>query len=251
MLGWHMYADDNNDLLPPNDYPYTTAYATIANTNSVKNWVVGTMENGFDVAKPNELIYPTTLLSPYIPEVAAYHCPADNYIDTFAGHIIHPRSYSMNSGVGTCWNSSSAYTVGGPPIGSPVKGGWLPGAAYNNNQTTWLTYGKLSSFNFPGPASTWVIMDESPITINDASLAVSAYVAPGGTYLIDFPAGNHGSAAGIAYADGHSVIHKWLDSRTFSPPISLHGQQGGGTTPLQNPDDQDLFWLAPQTSALK
>src|SRR5579862_5859075 len=26
MNGWHMYADDNNDVLPPNDYPYTTSY---------------------------------------------------------------------------------------------------------------------------------------------------------------------------------------------------------------------------------
>jgi prepilin-type N-terminal cleavage/methylation domain-containing protein len=26
MLGWRMYADDNNDLLPPNDYPYETFY---------------------------------------------------------------------------------------------------------------------------------------------------------------------------------------------------------------------------------
>ena len=27
MLGWRMYADDNNDLLAPNDYPYKTAYS--------------------------------------------------------------------------------------------------------------------------------------------------------------------------------------------------------------------------------
>ena len=25
-LGWRMYADDNNDLLAPNDYPYLTSY---------------------------------------------------------------------------------------------------------------------------------------------------------------------------------------------------------------------------------
>ena len=24
MIGWHMYGDENNDLLPPNDYPYET-----------------------------------------------------------------------------------------------------------------------------------------------------------------------------------------------------------------------------------
>jgi prepilin-type N-terminal cleavage/methylation domain-containing protein len=253
ILGWQMYAEDNNDLLPPNDYPYTTAYATLpaSETNSVKNWVVGTMANGFDVALPNELIYPTTLLSTYITNVAGYHCPADNYIDTFAGHKVHPRSYSMNSAVGTLWYDSSTYHGGNGalPIGSAVQGGWLPGAVYNPSQTTWFTYGKMSSFSRPGPANTWVIMDENPITINDGSIAVSAEAAAGMTYLIDWPAGNHNCAAGISFADGHVIIHKWLDPRTFSPPIALHGQQGG--TGLQNPDNQDMFYLAPITSALR
>ena len=27
MLGWRMYADDNNDLLAPNDFPFKTQYA--------------------------------------------------------------------------------------------------------------------------------------------------------------------------------------------------------------------------------
>jgi prepilin-type N-terminal cleavage/methylation domain-containing protein/prepilin-type processing-associated H-X9-DG protein len=256
MLAWHMYADDNNELLPPNDYPYLTAFATASPTGtgagsqySMKNWVVGTMANGFDVGRPTELTDPHSLLSPYIPNAAIYHCPADVYIDVYAGHTIHPRSYSMNSAVGTAWNSSSAFTVGGPPLGSAVQGGWLPGAAYNSGQTTWLTYGKLTSFTFPGPANTWVIMDESPITINDGSLAVSAFSAPGSTYLIDFPGGNHASAAGIAFADGHSIVHKWTDVRTFTAPPALHGQQGG--TGKQAPDDLDCFYLPPITSALK
>src|ERR1700722_2074356 len=34
MLAWHMYADDNNDLLPPNDYPYLTPFASAATTGN-------------------------------------------------------------------------------------------------------------------------------------------------------------------------------------------------------------------------
>jgi prepilin-type N-terminal cleavage/methylation domain-containing protein/prepilin-type processing-associated H-X9-DG protein len=267
MLGWHMYADDNNDLLAPNDYPYTTTFATastsgnaVGSQNSLKNWVVGDQHSGFDAAKPTEVTDPHSLLSLYIPNPASYHCPADNYIDANAGHKVHSRSYSMNSAVGTCWFSSSTYNgaPSGPPLGAAVGGGWLPGSGYNagpkdsfGNQSTWRTYGKLTSFINPGPANTWVMMDECPITINDASLAVSALAAPGKTYVVDYLGGNHANAAGMAFADGHSIVHKWLDSHTYNAPLSMAGQQGGsGTTPI-SPDDQDMFYVAPLTSALK
>jgi prepilin-type N-terminal cleavage/methylation domain-containing protein/prepilin-type processing-associated H-X9-DG protein len=256
MLGWHMYADDNSDLLPPNDYPYTTAYRTAANHLALKNWVCGTMEQSFDANWIQELTDPVgTALTPYVTNPKLYHCPSDTYIDSYAGHQLHVRSYSMNSAVGTLWSSSATYasanglTPAGP-LGTPVGGGWLPGNNYNASQTTWLTYGKMTSFIRPGPANTWVIMDESPITINDGSLAVSAAAAPGKTYQIDYPSGNHANGAGIAFADGHAIIHKWLDARTYTAPITQHGAGGTGST-LMSPDDIDMFYLAPLTSATR
>jgi prepilin-type N-terminal cleavage/methylation domain-containing protein/prepilin-type processing-associated H-X9-DG protein len=251
MLGWRMYAEDNNDLLAPNDYPYTTAYRLSTNKRSLYNWVCGTMEQSYDADYIQELTDPVgTALASYAQNPKIYHCPSDIYVDVYAGHQVHVRSYSMNSAVGTVWNSSSVYTSGGPALGSPVGGGWLAGATYNGSQTTWLTYGKTTSFIRPGPADTWVIMDESPITINDGSLAIAAVAAPGQTYLIDYPSGNHANGAGIAFADGHSIIHKWIDQRTYTPPIALHGQ-GGQATTTQSPDDPDCFYLAPITSALR
>jgi prepilin-type N-terminal cleavage/methylation domain-containing protein/prepilin-type processing-associated H-X9-DG protein len=251
MIGWRMYAEDNNDLLAPNDYPYLTTYRGSANPYKLKNWVCGTMASGSDAGWPAELTDPVgTALTPYVPSPAPYHCPADNYIDTFGGNQPHCRSYSMNSAVGTVWNSSAAFGGSGGPLGSPVGGGWLTGASYNASQTTYYTYGKMSSFINPGAANTWVVMDESPITINDGSLAISALAAPGKTYLIDYPSGNHANGAGIAFADGHSIVHKWLDPRTYSPSISLHGNSYGGAG-VQTPDDPDMYFLAPITSAPK
>jgi prepilin-type processing-associated H-X9-DG protein len=152
----------------------------------------------------------------------------------------------MNSAVGTIWYSSFH---GGPALGSPVQGGWLPGGAYNGNQTTWLTYGKMTSFNRPGPANTFVIMDENSYSINDASIAIPAVASAGNTYIVDYPAGNHNAAAGISFADGHVILHKWLDARTYTP----QGQPGmGGTSSIhQSPDNPDCFYLGPITSALK
>lgn len=259
MLGWLMYADDNNNLLAPNDYPYTNQYAYLgapgpAETEK-RNWVCGTMEQPTDAiggfpTEPNEMIDPIgTALTPYVKNQYVYQCPADIYIDPKA-HAQHVRSYSMNSAVGTIWYSSSSYNggSGAQPLGSPVGGEWLDGASYTKND--YLTYGKSTSFIKPGPANTFVIMDENSYSINDGSIAISAYAAPGNTYLIDFPSGNHNHAAGITFADGHAIIHKWVDARSYTPQGIIAPGQGGQGTTQQSPDDQDCFYLAPITSSL-
>jgi prepilin-type processing-associated H-X9-DG protein len=94
-------------------------------------------------------------------------------------------------------------------------------------------------------------MDENPYSINDGSLAISAAATPGDTYLVDWPSGNHERAAGIAFADGHSIIHQWKDPRTYTPTGLVNPGQGGTGATKQTPDDQDCFFLAPLTSALR
>jgi prepilin-type N-terminal cleavage/methylation domain-containing protein/prepilin-type processing-associated H-X9-DG protein len=255
VLAWQMYAEDNSDLLPPNDYPYLTAYATAgaAAQAKLKNWVVGTMAQALDAADYparkgiSELLDPNTLLSPYITNKLVYHCPADNWINPLIRGF-NARSYAMNSAVGTTWNSATAMGGGDPrPVGSPVLGGWLPGNAYNTSQTAWLTYGKMSSFSRPGPANTFVIMDENPQSISAGSVAVAAVATAGSTYLIDTPSGNHNGAAGISFADGHVLVHKWQDARTYTLGTTV--TKGGGIQTHQTPDDPDCFYLAPITSA--
>jgi len=255
ILGWQMYAADNNDLLPANDYPYNTAYrgAGALIQSEMRNWVVGTMAKSLDAnGSPNspaiaELTDPNTELSPYVKNYKVYHCPADNFINPLTVNL-NLRSYSMNSAVGTCnWTH---YNAPNYPLGAPLPQGWLLGAAYTPAPTgPWLTYGKMSSFTRPGPANTFVIMDENPLSINDGALDISAVATPGNTYIIDYPSGLHGAAGVISFADGHVIIHKWLDSRTYSP--MKQSQQGGapGGGPLHpTPDDPDCFYLAPITS---
>ena len=249
MIGWQMYGDDNNQLLAPNDYPYLTAYSGESPTVQAtqKNWVVGTMEQKADATDVpsltgiSELLDPNTVLSPYVKSKPVYHCPADNFIDK-TWNQVHVRSYSMNSAVGTVFNSASSTQ----PVGSAVNGDWLSGSTYTAD-TIWLTYGKLTSFTRPGPANTWVLMDENPQTINDGSLAVCAQTDPNLTCLIDFPASSHGQAAGIAFADGHSIVHKWTDPRTYTPQGNF--TSGDDSSVLSCPKNADCLYLAPLTSA--
>jgi len=254
MLAWQMYADDNQGILAQNDFPWLTAYrGQSAQTQAeMRNWVVGTMTKSLDANSASaqsiaELSDPNTELSPYVKNYKVYHCPADNYNNPLNSGHVNLRSYSMNSAVGTI--GYTFYTSGSPPLNSPVQGGWLPGTAYNAAQSTWLTYGKSSSFARPGPSKTWVFMDENPYSINDGSLAIPAYAAAGNTYLVDFPSGLHGQAGGISFADGHSIIHQWQDKRTYSPQGLISSGQGGTGSHLQTPDDPDCFYLAQITSA--
>ncbi|HUD84687.1 MAG TPA: hypothetical protein VMQ67_14345, partial [Candidatus Saccharimonadales bacterium] len=52
--------------------------------------------------------------------------------------------------------------------------------------------------------------------------------------IVDFPASYHNNAGGFAFADGHSEIHQWKDSRVINPPAIV-------VTP--DPDSPDVFWL--------
>ena len=59
--------------------------------------------------------------------------------------------------------------------------------------------------------------------------------------MIDWPATYHNLAAGIAFLDGHSEIHKWKDPRTkvFQGNVRIANQEG----------NQDIIWLSERTAA--
>ena len=248
ILAWQMYAQDNSDILPPNDYPYTTA---VARDGTVKNWVFGTMYRIIDAIDAPGLgrgiqVNPAlTSLAPYNTNPAVYKCPADTYL---MQGFPRQRSVSMNGAVGTRWSTAAGMPYGGPgngPIGSPVGDGWLV-SPYNGSQTIWRTYGKITQMTKPGPSMTWIIMDENPQTINDGSMAVCMQ-----PYLVDYPANSHNGGAGLSFADGHAEVHKWLDA--FANPTLPSGATGGpGSQPLPAPVPcQDLSYLQPRTSALR
>ena len=254
MLAWRMYADDNGDILAPNDYPYQT---TASQDGTVKNWVFGTMYRVADANNANLLVNPQlSCLAPYNANPRIYKCPAD--ITQLQSHD-RVRSVSMNSAVGTRWWSAGVGT-GAPPCpsgvhpGDRIGGGWLPGA-YADQQPTYRTYGKTSDFTVPGPSSTWVIADENPNTINDGSLAVCMDGPGPDGHIVDFPANYHGNACGLAFADGHSEMHKWVDLYTMLIPTpnmpSAVPEDGALVSTYMSSSSQDLAWIEPLTSALK
>jgi prepilin-type processing-associated H-X9-DG protein len=257
MLAWQMYAADNGDLLPPNDF-YSGGSAPVqawfGPSRGQCNWVGGSMDN-----RPNntEATNPIMLtawaaLGPYNTNAATYHCPADNSVVAGVGPRI--RSVSMNAAVGTIWNS--ARISGSPAKGDPVGSTWLTGSWSGSgvDNSVWRTYGTLGSMIRPVPSKLFVITDENPFSINDPAFCVamgSSGDANGNatsTVLVDVPASYHNGACGIAFADGHSEIHKWLGRAVkITAGVPANGIDCSGDSLSL----ADLRWLQARTTATK
>src|ERR1041385_4825860 len=202
MKAMHLYGMDFNDLLPPNPDD--------GNQLDYHNWCSGTMRSTVDDTNILLLTDPKKCsLANYIGRSAAiFHCPADKspqYLpDGLKKGPLRVRSFAMSQAVGT-----DPYTAGGT---LPVNGPWLDGQHNNSRNGPYYVYGRFSDFVIPGPAMTFIFLDEDPDSINDAGFAVGIAAPP---QWIDWPASYHNKACGFAFADGHSEIHVWKDPRTI------------------------------------
>lgn len=131
-------------------------------------------------------------LSPYVGRsVSVWQCPGSTERSKLPATIGQPgaRSYSMNNWIGHY-----------PPRG---------------DSPAYFEFIKMSDFVRPGPANTFVLLDESD-SINDgwfmASLSGFDPRDPAqqeASGFGDAPGSWHNKACGFSFADGHSEIHKW------------------------------------------
>jgi prepilin-type processing-associated H-X9-DG protein len=133
------------------------------------------------------------------------------------------RSVSANVfvGKGNAWS-----TAAGGPSG-PI------------NLTIYKGVAKAADLLIPGPARTWVYIDEHPDSMNDGGI----FAPDTASNLPDLPATYHNGAAGVAMADGHCEIHRWT-GRTMKGTglagVSYNARNNFGTVT----GDPDLFWLS-------
>jgi prepilin-type processing-associated H-X9-DG protein len=91
------------------------------------------------------------------------------------------------------------------------------------------------------PATTWVILDERPVRINDAFFVVDM---ANGAEIIDHPGIQHNNAAGFSFADGHAEIKKWKTAPFLTP-----NPTGRVSAPATS--NSDMQWLIRNTSQKK
>jgi prepilin-type processing-associated H-X9-DG protein len=214
-----MYALDNNDLaLISHDAP--GAMAPI--------WCAGVVDSVPDAINMDLIRQSPTFR--YLTSVQVFHCPTDLAGLRYQGQtVLRNRSYSLNGFMGVTWNY----------------------VAPNNDILKSAI--RLSDITAPGPSSVYLLIDEHENSINDSHfLPFSNFHTYGNQQWLDCPSGRHGNATGMVFVDGHSEIHKWVDSDVHQVQIS-----GGIVVPnsfstfIPRPGPKDFDWCVNHVAATR
>jgi prepilin-type processing-associated H-X9-DG protein len=129
---------------------------------------------------------------------------------------------------------------------------WMGSYEPNGTAVPWTgceayrVFKKTSDIVAPQPVDAWVFIDEREDSINDGFFVVNTALQGRSAKIVDYPASYHNGSGGLAFADGHAEIHKWLDPRT-TPTMSSADRPLDQTSP----NNQDIAWLQPRSSSLK
>lgn len=221
MVAWHMYSTDNNDRIVMSFHGGDAQGGAAANNQRNAPWVSGWLDWTTSTDNTNILFLieeKYARLGKYIGKnYAVFKCPADKSLhgsQRARGWKERVRSISGNIGVGE---------------GNATTGPW---------NATYKQIIKASDFVYPGPAETWVYVDEHPDSINDAG-----FFNPNQTEWIDVPATYHNGACGFSFADGHSEIHKWRASLSRGRARQIRLVEMSERIPAPG-NDVDLMWIA-------
>ena len=216
MLACHLYLGDNNDRFPGAIH----GNAVPTPDNPVGPWVAGWLDWTASTDNTNVLYLTDTRYSRlaryFGNQKNVYLCPADKYVSAAQrsrGWTARVRSISGN-----------IYNGDGNAESGPTD-------------TAYVHVKKMAQLINPSPVMSWMYLDEHPDSINDAG-----FFAPRVGAWIDLPASYHGGAGGVAFADGHSEIHKWQSS-VHKVPIVM-SDYGGTTAPA---NDLDVRWMRERT----
>ncbi len=222
MLAWQMYNQDNNDRIVP-AYHGGNAQGGAFDPKIGPGWVEGWLDwtAGTDNTNIQFLISEKySRLGQYLKNPGVFKCPADKYtsaVQRAKGWSQRCRSLSGNIGVGQ---------------GNAEGGPW--DAMYQH-------YTNATSFLYPGPALTWVFLDEHPDSLNDAG-----FFNPTRTTFVDTPSTYHNGACGFSMADGHAEIHKWVSAMTAARAkrVSMTDGQYLNNAISGKAGDPDIHWLS-------
>jgi prepilin-type N-terminal cleavage/methylation domain-containing protein/prepilin-type processing-associated H-X9-DG protein len=225
MTAVHLYSGDNNDYFPMNTHG---AEAQLGRKISQSGtgfypWVMGWLDWSTSPHNTNRLFLTSpeyAVLANYAAQTyKIYKCPVDNFLSRpqrQRGWTERVRSVSMNGAVGRGNKTASDGLLQCERV-----------------------FEKFSDINRPSPSQLWVFLDEHPDSVNDGCF----FNAQDNLQWIDLPSNAHNNAAGFAFADGHSEIHKWRGSVTKYPvKITDFSRQ------TVSPTDPDFQWVIERTS---
>jgi prepilin-type N-terminal cleavage/methylation domain-containing protein/prepilin-type processing-associated H-X9-DG protein len=229
-IAWYMYAGDNRDTLAYNfDYhdfgPYMPP-GTASSPPGTPSWCEGWLDWSSAPVNTNTLYLLSplaSLLGSYVgnqPQI--YACPADVYASPPQRSLGWPsrcRSVTMDGNIGNGEKWSFGWTLTNPIV-------------------------KMGDFSLPGPAMSWLMMDEHPDWMDDSILYVNPAESDGLGEFTEVPGSFHNNACAINFADGHAEIHKWRDTRILLPVKYEYHPESIDISGTPSPD---LAWMAQRT----
>ena len=207
---WNLYADDHDDRIPPN-----IPIGAEPVISQVGTWVWGWLDPRDNWPDNTNTIYlRESLLAPYLARsIPVWRCPGDKSATRF-GNVRLPRvrSYAMNNF-----------------LNSLQPEPWDP----------FITFRRRTDMIRPGPAMTFVFIDEREDSIQDGYFVVDMYQEP--PFWLSVPRSFHHGAGTLSFADGHAELRKWRDPITLLPIRQM-------TFFRPNPD---ITWLRERTTGRK
>jgi prepilin-type N-terminal cleavage/methylation domain-containing protein len=227
-LGWTVYAGDFDDAMMPNS-PSTAAGVSWIGNLAVQDW-------GSSDGNINTTLYQTNLMAGYMTgQLGVYRCPAD-IVPSDNGQRL--RTYSMQGQVGST-------------------------LSYGNQiyAKHYLKTGNISGF--PGPSDLIIFLEESGVDLSTTGSRMDGWLqvdnaynstgsyAPVATFP-DVPGAYHKWGCGMSFADGHSEIHRWLNSALKINVIKNMPGLGSSGLPAGNPTGPtatDWLWFTSHCAA--
>ena len=208
-MAWTLYSSDNDERLAYNLGSDSTVTGWAAKSNP--NWVNNVMDWELSPDNTNTDFINSSLLGLYLNySTTLFRCPSDSAlsdVQKHAGwHYGRVRSVSMNAMVGDPGNALQ----------------W----GVNTNNPDYSQF--LRESDIPAPSSIFVFLDEHPDSIDDGY-----FLMKDNDQWVSLPGSYHSSGGSFSFADGHAVIHRWVNASTVRPPfpdaaglpISLRGNQ--------------------------
>jgi prepilin-type N-terminal cleavage/methylation domain-containing protein/prepilin-type processing-associated H-X9-DG protein len=213
ILGWMLYADDNNDRILATRNGATELYAG--------GWWIGPTPGvvaGISTDEARRRVYAGISNSPLTRYLAydSYHCPGDL------------RTKRLRPGRGWAYDSySKAQGMNGieDPLGSGT--GW--------GVRLYKTQGAIHE-----PSQAMVFLEEAdPRNYNLGTWVIS--VSPPG--WIDPFAIFHGNVSSISFADGHAELHRWLEGTTLKAATDSAAGRDSFNWSGGNSKNRDFRWV--------
>jgi prepilin-type N-terminal cleavage/methylation domain-containing protein/prepilin-type processing-associated H-X9-DG protein len=178
-IGWTMYGDDHNNIMPLCDCVNTSLSANMSTSNA---WVAGDT-----TASPDVSYIKSGTMYAYVGNPDVYHCPTDRSL-VQNSNVLRARSYSLD------------YYLNG--FLDPQYSQYMPAGTESSVVSKYSAVSR--------PASTFSFLDENENTIEDGVYLL--FRDPDETWQ-NAPSDRHSRGMNLSFTDGHCEFWKWRYSK--------------------------------------